>query len=366
MPHRTPLYALHQRANATFEVSFGYELPSRFTTLETEYKAAISRSAMFDISHTGKIRLSGPDVPEFLHRICTNDVKELPLGGGCPIFFCDPRAKVLFSADVYHTTFNNDHCYWMETTPGRAEALFKHLDRYLISEAVELTDVTSQYALIHLAGPSSRQILESALGNPIPDLNEYEQMLRTFGSQSEATIRRRDRLGLPGYDILIPNDRADGIWRMLDAAGGVPAGSQCYEVLRVEAAQPVYGIDMDESRFVMEVGQAAKAVSFSKGCFPGQEPIVMSRDRAGRVNRQFLGLKVTNGTKPLPNGTALIKDGQEVGLITSSVISPRLGSPLALGYVHWKQVEHGNKLTATIDEELIELEVLGPKPIEQA
>src|SRR5205823_3853128 len=134
--------------------------------------------------------------------------------------------------------------------------------------------------------------------------------------------------GLPGFDIVCLTERAEGVWRMLVAAGAAPAGPDTYETLRIETGTPLFGPDIDTTRFVMEVGNAARAVSYTKGCFLGQEPIAMARDRAGHVNRAFLGLKVLGGG-PLPAGSKVFHDGQEVGLVTSSCHSPRLGAPVA-------------------------------------
>lgn len=310
-----------------------------------DYVAAITASALFDTSSAAKLLVTGPDAPQFLHNIGTNDIKSLPLGGGCETYFCDARAKALFVACVYHVRADGKNALWLETTPGRGEALLKHLDRYLIAEAVGLSDVTAQFAQMHLAGPNAKGVLENALADDIPDLAEFQHMERTFGASATCSIRRRDPLGVPGYDVVCLTARADGVRRMLTAAGATPAGPDAYEVLRVEAGTPVYGLDIDETRFVMEVGRAERAVSYTKGCFPGQEPIVMARDRAGRVNRSFLGLKVMAGGT-IPHGTKLTRDGQEAGVVTSSVESPRAGGPIALGYVHWKHADVGTELLA--------------------
>lgn len=323
------------------------------------YTAALEAAALFDTSAAGKLEASGPDAPAFLSNLSTNDIKNLPLGGGCETYFLDHRAKALFQAIAYHVRLDGKrHAIWLETTPGRNAALFKHLDRYLISEAVELTDVTDRFAQLHLAGPRAKAVLESALGEPVPDLAEFLHMERTFGSQTTCSIRRRDPLGVPGYDLVCSPDKAAGVRRVLRAAGATDADAADYETLRIEAGTPVYGPDIDETRFVMEVGHAARAVSYAKGCFIGQEPIVMARDRAGHVNRAFLGLKVHGDALPAP-GTKLTRDGQEVGVITSVTVSPRLGGPLALGYVRRGHQEPGT----TMDAGGQPAEVLGLPPV---
>ena len=333
------------------------------TQTPADYQAAVTSAALFDVSDAAKLEVAGPDAPLFLHNISTNDIKALPLGGGCEAYFCDARAKALFVAWVYHVRLaDGNNAMWVETTPGRGEELRKYLDRYLIAEAVELTDVTDPFAQLHLAGPTAKSVLESALGEPIPDLAEFQHMERTFGSTSPASVRRRDRLGQPGYDIVCLADRADGIRRMLTTAGATPAGPDTYETLRVEAGTPIYGVDIDETRFVMEIGNAPRAVSYTKGCFPGQEPIVMARDRAGRVNRAFLGLKLLADGLP-KSGSKVVRDGQDVGVVTSATHSPRLGCGLAVGYVHWKSGDPGTRVDIVNGSETIPAEVIGYPPV---
>jgi folate-binding protein YgfZ len=327
-----------------------------------DYSAALSGAALFDRSAAGKLVVSGPDAPMFLGNLSTNDTKTLPLGGGCEAYFCDPRAKVQFQSWIYHVRLaDGQHALWVETTPGRNAELLKYLDRYLISEQVELADRTADFAQLHLAGPGAKAILEKALADTLPDLPEFAHTERMFGGVT-ASVRRRDPLGVPGYDLVCLADKVDDLRRVPEAAGAVPGSAETYEVLRIEAGTPVFGPDIDANRFVMEVGNATRAVSYAKGCFLGQEPIVMARDRAGHVNRAFSGLKVLEGG-PLPAGTKLFRDGQEVGVVTSSCHSPRLGAPVALGYLKWKHQDPGTVMEAETTEGRRSVEVLGLPPV---
>src|SRR5438045_2852375 len=177
-----------------------------------DYTAAVSAAALFDTSAAGKLLLTGPDAPSFLNNLGTNDTANLPLGGGCETYFCDPRAKVQFAAWIYHVRLaDGRHAMWVETTPGRNADLVKYLDRYLISEQVEIADVTEQFAQFHLAGPNATEVLAKALGGEIPDLPEFAHMERTFGASATCSIRRRDQLGLPGFDIVCLKERAAGV-----------------------------------------------------------------------------------------------------------------------------------------------------------
>ncbi|WP_439626284.1 glycine cleavage T C-terminal barrel domain-containing protein [Gemmata sp.] len=328
-----------------------------------DYAAAVSSAALFDTAAAGKLLLTGDDAPMFLGNLSTNDTKNLPLGGGCEAYLCDSRAKVQFAVWIYHVLLaDRRHAMWVETTAGRGADLAKYLDRYLISEQVEITDVTDQFAQFHLAGPHAAEVLAKALGEPVPELPEFAHTERTFGANATCNVRRRDLLGVPGFDLVCLKERADGVRGLLVAAGAVPGTAETFETLRIEAGTPLFGPDIDANRFVMEVGRAPRAVSYSKGCYLGQEPIVMARDRAGHVNRAFLGLKVLDGG-PLPAGAKVFRDGQEVGVVTSSCHSPRLGVPVALAYLRWKHQEPGTKMEAETPTGRQPVEVTGLPPV---
>ena len=320
-----------------------------------DYRDATTGAALFDRSAVGKLLLTGPDAPTLVHNISTNDIKALPLGAGCATFFCDARAKALFAATVFHILHDGQHALWLETAPGVAGELLKHLDRFVISEAVELADVTADFAQVHLAGPRAKEVLEGALADDFPELPEYGHAERTFGSAATVSIRRRTLLGVPGYDVVGLPERVEGVTRMLVANGAKLGTPATFETLRVEAGTALAGVDFDATRFVMEVGGAAAAVSYAKGCFPGQEPIVMARDRAGRVNRSFLRLKVESPVA-LTVGTLLKAGDEEAGVVTSAAVSPRSGS-VAAGYVRWKHVAPGTELAT---DSGVPVTVLGP------
>lgn len=317
------------------------------------YDAALQTATAFNRSTVGKVSLIGPDAVQFIHNLCTNDVKNLAIGDGCEAYLCDPRAKVQHQLWITRV----DNGIWIETVPGRATELFKTLDRYLISERLELTDETDSYAQFHIAGPGAAAALEKRFGS-LPVTKEFSSSKVVTQSSVELHISRHDILSLPGYNIRVRRSQESDLKSELAAVSISWGNDFDFETLRIEAGSPIYGIDIDDTRFVMEVANAARAVSFSKGCFPGQEPIVMSRDRAGFVNRAFLCMKVLNGS-PLSHGTKLMRANSEVGIITSSINSPRLKAPIALGYIKRGNQEKGTILTAGDQE----VEVLGFPPL---
>jgi tRNA-modifying protein YgfZ len=354
MSQSSPVLEICRSAAASLVDVAGWELPGHFGDPDGEDATTRESCSVFDRSPQGKLEVTGKDAPSFLHNLGTNDIINLPLGGGCEAYFCDHRAKVLGHVLIYHVLVDGKHAFWLDTTPGHNERILKHLDKHLISEAVELTDQTANFTQLHLAGPTAKGVLEKAIGESMPDLGEFLHMERTLGPNATCHLRRHDSLGVPGYDIVCRNDRAAGVFRMLVAAGAKPAGNDVYESLRIAACTPVYGIDIGDDRFVMEVARSLRAVSYNKGCYLGQEPIVMARDRAGFVNRAQMTVRSTG---PLPAGTKLFRDTLEVGLVTSSTKRPG-NIAVSMAYLKRGHQEAGLKLRADLPEGPIEVEVL--------
>jgi folate-binding protein YgfZ len=339
---RTPLYEETARAGAVFAEESGWLVPAHYGDAAGEYQAACVDGALFDCSHHGKIQLTGPDAASFLHNLSTNDITRLAAGTGCEAFLANAKAKVVAHVLIYRAVAEDSSGgLWLDVVPGLTDKVLKHFNHYLISEQVEIVDRSSELAQVHVAGPRARMLLAKGAGE-LPELAEFQHVRRSIGPGASCQIRRHDPLGVPGYDIICPADQAANVWQVLTGAGARPAGRTAQELLRVEAGTPVYGVDMDENNLVMEVGRTRQAISFTKGCYLGQEPVVRSRD-LGHVNRSLLGLKI-HSEQVVPRGAKLLRDGSDVGQVTSSVVSPRLGTALALAYVRRGSQDPGTKL----------------------
>jgi folate-binding protein YgfZ len=308
---------------------------------EKEYQQARAGAALFDVSPRGKVEVVGSDAVAFLHNLVSNDIKGLAPGAGCEAFLCTVKAKVIAWAHVFRETPSGKReKLWLDLDPGLSEKVLQHLDHHLISEDVQLADRTGDFTQLHLAGPQAGAVLAGVAGAD-PGLAPVQHRIVTIEDGRHIPLRRRDALGLPGYDLLCAPDRTTELWRLLTDAGARPAGTQALETLRVEAGTPLYGVDVDENTFAPEVGRTRQAISYAKGCYLGQEPIVMARDR-GQVNRTLLGVKLPGGV--VPRGSLLYRDGKEVGRVTSSAQSPRLGTAIGLAYVRRGNQEPGTRL----------------------
>ena len=284
---------------------------------EQAYHAAKETSVLFDLSQRGKVELTGPEAILFLHNLCTNDVKKLAVGAGCEAFLTTAKAKVVAQFFVSRLA---DDLLRLDTGIGMGENVSAHLDHYLISEQLEIVDRTDEFGQLHLCGPITN----------VYDLDNL-QGKEAFLADQPCFARRNDVLNLPGVDIFCPRTTVDQVKAHFLEQGAVEAFSDTYHVLRIEAGYPLYGEDIDENRFVVEVNRTEQAICYTKGCFLGQEPIVMARDR-GQVNRKLMGLIFTAGTCPKP-GDKVLHDDKEAGQVTSVAQVPGSSVNIALAYL---------------------------------
>jgi folate-binding protein YgfZ len=345
MSERSPLHDTTARAGAAFGEEAGWAMPLHYGDLNAEYRQAREGAALFDLSHRGKVELTGPEAATFLHNLLTNDVKNLAYSHGRESFLCNVQARVLAYALVYRLKVFDDPAFvsshdvfWLDVDPGLGEKVARHLDRHLISERAEIANRTAAFAHLHLAGPQASALAEQ---DGIQGLAARELMQNGWGPDT-IQFRRNDRLGVPGFDIVCPRDKAEWHWAHWLQRGARPAGLRAEEILRIEAGTPVYGKDITEANLAPEVGRTAQAISYAKGCYLGQEPIVRLRD-LGHVNRVLTGLRV-EGDQPPPAGAMLTRDGKEAGQVTSSARSPAPGAVVALAYVRRGNTEPGTAL----------------------
>src|SRR5260370_34778643 len=168
MSLNSPIHELTTQAGAVYSEIADWSMPAHFGGASAEYQCARSGCAVFDQSHRGKIEVAGKDAASFLHNLCTNDITEMPLGAGCEAFFCNPKAKVMAHALIYHARrAGGQSAFWLDVVAGESDKLVKHLDRFIIAEQVELIDQTAAFAQVHLAGPNATAVLSYVLADTV-------------------------------------------------------------------------------------------------------------------------------------------------------------------------------------------------------
>ncbi len=289
------------------------------------YEAATTGCVLVDRSERGKLALTGSDAKEFLTGQVTNDIVGLEPGTGCYAALLTAKGKmrgdlrVLDLGDELH----------LDCERVALQALFDQLRTTLIGRDVQLHKRTLQFGLFSLIGPRAAEVAGIESGAP------------------EHTCRRDGSLVLAvtdaGVDVFAPAEEAEDVRARLLAAGATPAGEDVAEVLRVETGRPRYGIDLDETVIPQEAALNDRAVSFTKGCYVGQETVARLFYK-GKPNRHLRALRLS---APVPSGTPLLLGEREVGRIGSSVVSPRHGA-IALAIVR-REAEPGAVLRAGDD-----------------
>src|SRR5664279_3703024 len=286
------------------------------------YQALRHGAAWLDLSARGRIVVRGRDRGRLLHAITSNEVKKMTPGEGCYAFLLNPQGRI--QADL--CLFCLDDHFLIDTEPELREKLHLLIKRYIIADQVELEDVTPLTAAIGLEGPGAAAML-AALGAPVPPL--VPEAAYTHAAWGDATVAAVTVTGQPGVRIFCPAEKAGAMVHHLEAAGAVAASLEDARLVRIENGKPRYGEDIRETSLPQET-QQMHAVSFTKGCYMGQE--IVERIRAqGHVNRKLVRLEI-DGSEPMAPGAKLLVDGQEAE-ITSSVYSPHFGKVIALAYV---------------------------------
>jgi folate-binding protein YgfZ len=232
----------------------------------------------------------------------------------------------------------------LDAEPAAATGLYEGLDRHIIADDVELADVTADYVTLSIQGPHADQVVRDVCGDMPAFAREFDHIGVVAGERDVRCARVREA-GELGYEVFCQAADGANVWRAVLDAGtpvGVEAvGWEALNVLRVEAGIPWYGVDMDQSRIVLEVG-LDDAVSTTKGCYLGQEVVERASAR-GHMNRRLTGLRIVEAVVPLPGATVHV-EGRDVGVVTSAVDSPALGRPVALAYIRREWLSPGTRV----------------------
>lgn len=271
-------------------------------------QAATTTAAFFDVSDRTQFEITGADRAQFLHSFTSNDIKGLKAGQGCETFITNLKGKVV--AHVY--AFSGPESIWLDGTPGQAETIFNHLRKYVLIEDVQLKPNGSERGEIYVTGPLAAQLLQ------LEDTLPLHGHLRREADGRSMEIRRVDMFGTPGFLISADAPQLDVIKRGLLMVG-VPEGPpELFEALRIEAGYPQFGKDISDDNLAQEVARTKRCVSFTKGCYLGQETIARL-DAMGHTNRELRRLKFDSSLVLQPGTLIFDAAGQtEVGVVTSA------------------------------------------------
>ncbi len=339
---KVPLASFWENLGATLKKEKDWETPSVFKDFASECEAVRKGVGLLDFSARGKIEVTGKDRVSFLHNLLSNDIKSLGMGNGCYAALLNAQGRILADMVVY--VFAN-HIV-LGTEPGLEKKVIDQLEKLHVTEDVTFRDTSSNWILISLQGPKSEAFVGALIHGPVMVTEEYHHTNFTV-LDTPSTLIRRSVTGEKGFHILLPKEKGEPVIKRILEVGrpyGVrPVGWAAYEILRIEAGIPRYGIDMDETMTLPETGLDLLAASETKGCYPGQE--VVARTKAyGGLNRKLSGLIFDKNALPRTKDKVL-KGKEEIGWVTSACHSPTLGKGIALVYLKKGYFDAGQEVS---------------------
>jgi tRNA-modifying protein YgfZ len=298
-------------------------------TVASDYQALTEGAAFIDFSNRGRLCLIGADRQNFINGQVTNNVKNLKPGQGCYAALANAKGKMTSDLNIF--VLENE--ILLDFEPGLIEAVRDRLQKFIIADDVEIVDATRDYGLLSIIGPTSGEQVGQA-GFPVPATPF--SISKTHG---ESYVAATPRIGGPAVDIFYPMDDAT----LPNEFKRLPRCSMdALETVRIERGIPRFGVDMNENTLVPEA-LGENAISYSKGCYIGQEVIARIRTY-GQVAKALRRIHLDPAAETPKSGDKILNDGKEVGWITSATLSPKFGRPVALGYVRKECNQIGTRL----------------------
>jgi folate-binding protein YgfZ len=340
----TPLAAQHRDAGASMGPWFGCVLPDRFDgDWLSEYRAARESVALIDKSYRAYLRFSGPDRVRFLNAVFTNNIKDLTTGRGVASLFLNPQGRIQAEVETYAA----ETSLFCVSFAMIRETLVPALDRYIIMDDVTLADETESFGTLALEGPRASELVKTLACLDLADLGELEFREVSLAGIS-CGLTKRSPGGIACAELLAARADLSQLWSVLHAqvgaAGGQAMGYQALNVLRLEQGVPWFGYDFGEKQIPHEAGLQDSHISYTKGCYTGQEIVERVRSR-GQVNRVRALVKL-DGKEVPARGASLLADGKEAGFVTRAGFSPELQAPIGMVYVRRENSTVGTELRA--------------------
>jgi tRNA-modifying protein YgfZ len=325
-----------------------------YQTSPDHYWAIHEGVAIGSLGLRGQIAVAGKDRASYLQGLLTNDVQALTGGTGCYSAWLTPQGRMLTDLHV----FESGDMMLLDVPADQLTSTLQRLDQFLFSEDVQLADLAGSLRGVWLHGPGAAASIEGVIAGVtgVAGWPDYGNARGEFNG-TPAVVARVNQLGVPGFCLYVAAEQEPALLERLREAGAVQAEASALEAARIEAGYPLFGVDMTGDTIPLEAGIEQRGISFTKGCYVGQEVIIRVLHRGhGRVAKRLVGLQI-DGAVP-EAGAKLLAGTRDVGVVTSAARSPRHGA-IALGYLHRDffttgtavEVEsRGARATATVTE----------------
>ncbi|HXC73021.1 MAG TPA: glycine cleavage T C-terminal barrel domain-containing protein [Pyrinomonadaceae bacterium] len=300
-------------------------------------------AGLIDLSSRGRLRVSGSEATMFLNGLITNDMKTLGENRWMPAAFPTVQGRLIGAVRVVRERSG----FLIDTDAESHEAVLKTVSRFTLAGDFHVKDLTSETAFVSVQGKRAVEVVENVFGTSLSDLPR-DGVFETQWQDAAVTIIRATHTAEDGFDLLIDSAHGAQLRQALIDADAQAVSAEIFEILRIEAGIARFGRDMDETNVVTETN-LDDAVSYTKGCYVGQEIIVRIKHR-GHVAKKLTGLRFQTAGPVEPGSVIKSADGKEIGKLTSTAFSPKLEATIALGYVRYEYLNPGT--IVVIDPEI--------------
>ena len=331
------------------------------------YRALKETAGLVRRLDRGRIALTGADRADYLQGLLTNDIVALDDGRGCYAAYLTPQGRIVADAEL----FNLGDKLLLDVHGSVKDMLVQRFDELVFTEDVDIADWTESWVGYAVAGPTAEQCLApvlaestSAAGRESTPMafDDHEcRLLSTAGAS--LVVSRTDPFGAKGFDLWVERPGAPELWSTLLEAGCTEVDAAATDVVRIEHGRPEFPADLNSETIPLEAGIEDRAVSFTKGCYVGQEVIVRVLHRGhGRVSRRLTGLTMNTlvGPRSFSAGAPLWHGDEAVGEMTSVGFSPEAGTVIGLGYVKRDWLEPGTVLEVATGPKRVSAVVTAP------
>lgn len=344
---KTPIYDVHVKLGGNMIEYAGWALPSDFTSLTEEHNAVRENVGIFDVSHMGEIFITGKDAVKFINYLLSNDIRKISDNECQYSIMLNDKGGVV---DDLLISKYNDEKFLLVVNGANCDKDYKWILDHKEGYDVEVVNDSSKYAEIAVQGPKSQELLQKFIDYNLEDLEYYHFVDGVDFDGKKVLISRTGYTGELGYEIYADwNDGAE-IFEKLVEKGAVPCGLGCRDTLRFEASMPLYGNEMDEENNPLHAGLKF-AIDFKKeDDFIGRKPLEEEYNKG--IEKKIIGLELTG--KGIPrHGYPVLKDGKEIGHISTGYLSPTLGKPIANVIIDADEAVKGNEVEVQIRKRVV-------------
>ena len=345
---RTPLYDTHVESGGRMVPFAGWEMPVQYSSILAEAKAVRTASGLFDVSHMGRLSISGPDAASLLDRVLSTSVPKLRIRRARYVLICNEEGGIIDDALVYRLGRRR---YMLVPNASNAATVEAWVRRWRkSSDDVEV--LTDKLAMIAHQGPAAQMTLSRLTDHDLPSLRLF-RAVETDVAGAPCVVARTGYTGEDGFELMVPVGDAPRIWKALVDAGAAPCGLGARDVLRLEAGLPLHGNDIDVSVNPFEAG-LDRFVDIDREEYVAKEALSRVRDEGPK--RMLVGFEMV-GRGIARHGYDIISDGESIGTVTSGTFSATLDRAIGMGYVREGFWEPGTRLNIDIRGRQVEAEV---------